>query len=943
MPSIPKLIKRISSYDIRNHRDSRASKADTAKSLNYNDSQEDPVPLLPSISRGLSLTFSKELQVSIPDLSDGSVVQPQNSDRTMILHPSTSELTLSPTSEPVVQGGEAKFTKELPPVPPNDESTSRELALRPPGDMVVSSGAVPSENSQQFAEMSREMEELQSGKSLSKGEKHFNQLSDLAVGAASKSTGAADIIQTMMANEEVKMIGTAIINGLPGLMSGLEELSKVHPFIGAAYLPFKFLFNIEMKRQDNLAKRSVLFDKMQDMMTTLLELQGFQKDDVRTDAQGRPILGRLKQICDMIGKLIQDCGNVLSAQAKRNVFIKFVQAPKWNTELVRFGVRFEETREELKFTLQMRTMSGVEAMRTEFRKEMFDMLTKQQTSENRPFKQFIKDNSDGDGEENIEASASQILRDENKCKKLLELQDTLSPRHSTGSKTDEDSTTNAIETLRSQFREDVAVAIEKNMEKFKRQFDLGIAQLEDQLTDQTASQADRVIRALGNGPEKRIKDNDWRGRAKTRALVLAIRDYFVERFERSKLGTFDPPPAKSNQREEEEDNPANVMGQPLPDEWIIPYLDVKGLLNLQQALDPDLSGYTTVSELNKFTQAKPEGWSLPKWIGYWAKGWRLFASRYCSEIDDIFRQMEALRAKITIAMPGNMQYVDLYLDGVWPQVTALTGALDRDLSSPWLIEEYQDYASSVEKVLTDRLEKIKYNIDTHDTVQLITGKDNMETVVLPLLAVILRQHLLKLHLCLQEEIADEGLDDDADTFIWVTDAAWRRFKGLKEIFKHQQVVDMKQAFDWFSAGIFRNFLKWQHRIKPDFYKTSPPMDNYNATPMTIVPPVIQRSALKQLGLLNRIEVPQFPTGIAVVGGSSLSPSQNNTTKTETSTASFSHIQQILSSGKWYGYHLSEPDSSILSKVISAPDKPIILAFIDKIQDQVPHVLDDGLD
>ncbi|KAJ7589825.1 hypothetical protein C8J56DRAFT_936300, partial [Mycena floridula] len=906
MPSIPRLIKRISSYDIRNRKDSRASKADTAKSLNYNDSEEDPVPPLPFISRGLSLTFSKELQVSIPDLSDGSVVPPQNSDRTIVLHSSTSEVTLSPTSEPVVQGVEAKFTKELPPVPPNDESTSRELALRPPGDMVVSSGAVPSENPLQFAEMSRKMEELQSGKLLSKGEKYFNKVSELAVEAASKSTGAADIIQAVMANEEVKMIGTAIINGLPGLMSGLEELSKVHPFIGAAYLPFKFLFNIEMKRQDNLAKRSVLFDKMQDMMTTLLELQGFQKDDVRTDAQGRPILGRLKGICDMIGKLIQECGNVLSAQEKRNAFIKFVHAPQWNTELVGFGVRFEETREELKFTLQMRTMSGVEAMRTEvllysfdeFRKEMFDMLTKQQTSEDLQFKQFIKDNSDGDGEENVEVSASQILTDKKKCKKLLELQDTLSPRRNTGSKTDEDSTKKAIKKLRSEFHEDVAVAIEKNMEKFKRRFDLGIVQLKDQLKDEMASQADRVIRALGNGPGKRIEDNmmfhvwneqGWRGSAKTRALVLAIRDYLVERFERSKLGSSDSSAAKSNQHEDDKDDPENAMGQPLPDEWIIPYLDVHGLLNLQQALDPDLSGYTTVSELNKFTRAKPEGWSLPKWIGYWAKGWHLFASQYCSEIEDIFRQMDLLRAKIIIAMPGNMRYVDHYIDEMWPCVRPLTGALDRiDSQLPWLIGEYQDYASSVEKALTDRLEKIKYDIDTHDTVQLITGKDNMETVVLPLLAVILRRHLLKLHLCLHEEIADEELDHDADTLTLVTDAAWRRFKGLKEIFKHQQAVDMQQAFDWFSAGIFRNFWEWQDRIKPDFYKTSPPKDEYDATPMTIVPLVIQRSALK-LDLLNHTEAPQFPTGIALVEEIA-SP---DTTMAETEPASLSEIQQIL--------------------------------------------------
>ncbi|KAF7300502.1 hypothetical protein HMN09_00934600 [Mycena chlorophos] len=46
----------------------------------------------------------------------------------------------------------------------------------------------------------------------------------------------------LASNELVQDIGKTILAGIPLLMSGLEELSKVHPFVRLAYLPFKFIY-----------------------------------------------------------------------------------------------------------------------------------------------------------------------------------------------------------------------------------------------------------------------------------------------------------------------------------------------------------------------------------------------------------------------------------------------------------------------------------------------------------------------------------------------------------------------------------------------------------------------------------------------------------------------------------------------------------------------------
>lgn len=83
-----------------------------------------------------------------------------------------------------------------------------------------------------------------------------------------------------------------------------------------------------------------------------------------------------------------------------------------------------------------------------------------------------------------------------------------------------------------------------------------------------------------------------KGSAKTRALVLAIRDYFIERHEHNKLSA---PSSNSVQKQpistvsivvknednDEDDDPEANIDVPLPDSWVTDYLQVKRLRQLQ--------------------------------------------------------------------------------------------------------------------------------------------------------------------------------------------------------------------------------------------------------------------------------------------------------------------------------------------------------------------------
>jgi hypothetical protein len=96
--------------------------------------------------------------------------------------------------------------------------------------------------------------------------------------------------------------------------------------------------------------------------------------------------------------------------------------------------------------------------------------------------------------------------------------------------------------------------------------------------------------------------------------------------------------------------------------------------------------------------------------------------------------MVLLREKILVQMPGNVVYIDTYLEGVWSVVTTLTSAIERyDAPPQWLKGKFQDYNGELEKTIKRRLDKIQYDIDTSVAVHLVLGGDSIEKVTITLI------------------------------------------------------------------------------------------------------------------------------------------------------------------------------------------------------------------
>ncbi|PIL33865.1 hypothetical protein GSI_03571 [Ganoderma sinense ZZ0214-1] len=61
-----------------------------------------------------------------------------------------------------------------------------------------------------------------------------------------------------------------LVESLPGLVKALDEVAKLHPFIGVAVGAFRVVVELDVKRRDNDKKIGVLFVEMRDMMEALL-------------------------------------------------------------------------------------------------------------------------------------------------------------------------------------------------------------------------------------------------------------------------------------------------------------------------------------------------------------------------------------------------------------------------------------------------------------------------------------------------------------------------------------------------------------------------------------------------------------------------------------------------------------------------------------------------
>ncbi|KAJ7368797.1 hypothetical protein DFH08DRAFT_33383 [Mycena albidolilacea] len=608
--------------------------------------------------------------------------------------------------------------------------------------------------------------------------------------AAAFATGVAAGLTAVGGMEVIEHGLNTFMEGIPVLMNALDEVAKLHPFIGVAVMAFKAVWALEMKRRANDKMILSLHMEMKDMMGVLTQLKNV-KDSEEVAPDGSTIRGRMQEIVKGTADDIKACANTCDTYTKKKLVVKILKGPVWEGKLVAFVGKFTKRRGEFEFALSIHTALGVDAANraitavdktTQEMNAKMDMMMKM-------FQTFVSPEQKEMARLVEQKGGIQACQENDKVlRELDDLENKSSAAHLQQGPTSTKgaASTSGLDDLKDELMTDVDAAIQKNLTVFSRKLEVQTRQIIDELSKVVERQGDRVISAITAGPHDRIVDADvhkvwkemgWRGSVKSRHFVMALRDYYQE-------GGADS---------------ATKTEQPHEDDWALDYLNVSRLQPISEAFDDDASGFVTVAEANTFTASRPLEWSLKKWLAFWAIGWHQSMARYVVKIQELLAKMFALRLHV---LPANRGSVNKYLDSIYNGVTTLHSGLNACYINESLQEKFHSYVEAEEARLRGNLEAISYDIDALNTLYLISGQGRIERFLLPLIFLLLERDLKILRTCQTKVVSHEELWDAADTLKWTVMAARERVDLLESTFK-QQKVDMKQQFKTFAHGLFQ--------------------------------------------------------------------------------------------------------------------------------------------
>ncbi|KAJ7181616.1 hypothetical protein C8R43DRAFT_969666 [Mycena crocata] len=605
--------------------------------------------------------------------------------------------------------------------------------------------------------------------------------STLRDGAIVVAGVSAIVVEAAGGTEAIEEGVNTFLEGSQVLMNALGEVAKLHPFIGVAVMTFQAVWALEVKRRENDKKIIALHVEMRDMMAVLVQLGTIQDVD-KVAPDGSTIRGRLETLIQRTSEDIRSCACACDTYSKKKLVVRVLKGPVWEGRLVRYCGLFTQRRAEFEFALSIHTALGVDAANktlgdvdkttTEMNQKM-DMMM-------RMFHQFTSPEQK-EMMKAVESKGGSRACEEND-KFLKELND-LEKAGNSPSAAGLGNHSSELANLKEDLELDPETAIAKNMAVFSRKFEVQKRQIVDELSRVVQREGDRVISMVTAGPHDKIVDPDihelwkmmgWRGSVKTRHFVMALRDYYQEKWAH------------------------DAEAKAISDAWALAHINVVRLQPISEAFDDDASGFVTVAEVNTFTASRPLDWSLPHWIAFWSIGWHQSITVYKTKIRELIAKMFAVMQHI---LPANRAYADQYLDLVYRGITSLESAIGPCFITDSLQEKFRSYVEAEENRLQDNLRDIRFDIDARDTLELVMGPGRIERFIMPILYLLLQRDFEVFRIAQTRVLHRDELWDATETIKYVMTSVEERVETLKSTFQ-QQKLDVHQQFKLFAHGLF---------------------------------------------------------------------------------------------------------------------------------------------
>ncbi|EJD53365.1 hypothetical protein AURDEDRAFT_180879 [Auricularia subglabra TFB-10046 SS5] len=689
-------------------------------------------------------------------------------------------------------------------------------------------------------------------------EKRFNAISDRVTGLNEKIDGNVivsgvkqftsanpDLVNTAMKMADqvgdisgkvkaVKQTLSRFAESSQVIMKGLDAVQELHPFIGIVVLAFKAAIQLELTRRGNDAKVLLLKTQMMDMMEVLLDLKNI-KDTQKVQPDGTTIEGRMQRVVQAAEKNIRDCSATCEKYIHKKFIVKLFDGSRWEAKLGAFATTFSARKDEFAFALSIhtaqgvdnlqRTMVGVEAhLRTSGDETSMLLLFRQlESPKERELQKFIAEHG----------GPKACLENEKIFKELqAKTKDAKAPE--IGKNAAKTETTEVIiASIRDEMRQDIDMSLAKDRKQFDRKFEAVQEKLEE-MRNVVKRSSDRIITVITSGPHDRIIDQDlhsiwkdmaWRGSVKARHFIVAVQDFFFQKYSQEDQEVDDAvqealdavsrpvSPAFSHVSEGTDAPPpsavmthalqARIVHQELQDRWAIQYVSLAHVRSVLEAFDDDASGWISVKEANAFTSSRPLNYSVIKWLAYWAAGFRLVCARYARDIQATRTYMMDLAHDV---LPCNRARVDKYLAtrSMYIFDYLVRGILekwDEDDEDYTLMTHFEDFVQSEEQRLQKGLERFGYDVDAFNTLQMITGSGRLERHIMPLVHLLLKRHLGIMQLACKIPLYDDELYDAEQSADMLWRGMYARMTSLESNFRNQN-VDPKDQFAHAYDGMF---------------------------------------------------------------------------------------------------------------------------------------------
>ncbi|KAG2036663.1 hypothetical protein BDR03DRAFT_921102 [Suillus americanus] len=570
------------------------------------------------------------------------------------------------------------------------------------------------------------------------------------------------------------------------LMEALDVLQQVHPFVGVAVLAFKAVVNLELTRRENDRRVGLMLTQASDMMAVLLQLKD-TRDPVIVGLHGN-IRGRLNRVLEGIKQDIEDCGNAIDKYYKSRFMVKFFRSSQWASEFLKVCGNFSQRTQDLQLALNIRTSLKVDIVIDKLDK--LDELIRMQTEREARFEEQVKKRG----------GREKCLESEDKLVELLKIAEQREGRpqnkaHADAPTKDVNKPTSKTDRLDAsllyELRAPLRNLLDENRALFMFKLDTQTSDIKDAIKDSET----RIMWAF-NSRFRQVKDPHlryiwkemkWTTSVKTPYFIAELHDYYMNRFSRlrhdapfseaasdaSSLVPRVPSPTPtvyvmSDSEGEDREFPAvdSAYHEPIvdpADKWCLKYLSVFYVPSLSEGFDGDANGLVSIREVNTFTAAIPLGWTLPKALAYWAAGWRVDSQHYHGRIEQVLNSMIYAQEDV---LPENRRCVATYLnsyviDGIKRLIRSLAelGSEDSDLDLGQLTAQRRKVQ---EETLADKLNIVKYEIDSKDSIKLF-GSGRMENFLLPLLYLVIKRHLQIMKLASTVALVERELESATQT------------------------------------------------------------------------------------------------------------------------------------------------------------------------------------